>query len=65
MENKATHDPLLTPAEASDYLRVAEGTIRNMASAGEIPKVKVGKLLRFRRSDLNAWIEARAQPAAN
>ena len=63
MENKATHDPLMTPEEAAEYLKLSEGTIRNMAADGEIPKVKIGRSLRFRRSDLNRWIDAKASAA--
>ncbi len=61
-------DRLLTAAEAARYLGYAEGTIRNKAAAGEIPTVKLGTALRFRRSELDAWIaeqdaQAKAKPA--
>ena len=64
MENKVTHDPLMTPEQAAAYLQIAEGTVRNMAAAGDLPKVKIGRLLRFRLSDLNAWIGERAHQGA-
>jgi len=50
-------DRLLTAREAAHYLGYAEGTVRNKAAAGEIPFVKLGTALRFRRSELDAWIE--------
>lgn len=61
-------DRLLTAAEAARYLGYAEGTVRNKAAAGEIPTVKLGTALRFRRSELDAWItgqdaQAKAKPA--
>lgn len=49
-------DRLLTAAELAQYLGLSEGTIRNKASAGEIPSVKLGFALRFRLSEIDAWI---------
>lgn len=59
MENKVNHDPLMTPEEAAAYLKLGEGTVRNMAACGELPRVKIGRSLRFRTSDLNAYIAQR------
>jgi excisionase family DNA binding protein len=57
-------DRLLKPAEAAKYLQLGEGTVRNMAARGELPKVKIGKSLRFRLSALDEWVRAReASPA--
>ena len=60
---------LLTAAEAGRFLGYSEGTVRNKASAGEIPYVKLGTALRFRLSDLEDWVDeqdakARAEKAA-
>lgn len=60
MENTVSRDPLMTPKEAADYLKIHEGTLRNMAYLGQIPKIKIGRALRFRLSDLNQWVEDRA-----
>lgn len=59
-------DRLMTAKEAAVYLGYAEGTVRNKVSAGEIPYVKLASgALRFRRSDLDAWIEGTIpEPAA-
>lgn len=59
-DNKVAHDPLMTPEEAATYLKLSEGTVRNMASEGTLPKVKIGRALRFRLSDLNRWVAERA-----
>jgi excisionase family DNA binding protein len=56
-------DRLLTAKEAGKYLGYAEGTIRNKASAGEIPFLKLGASLRFRRSQLDAWIAEQNTPS--
>lgn len=49
-------DRLLTAGEAAAYLGYSEGTVRNKAQRGELPSVKLGRTLRFRRSELDRWI---------
>jgi excisionase family DNA binding protein len=49
-------DRYLKPREAAAYLGLAEGTVRNKASRGELPFSKVGHALRFRVSELDAWV---------
>ncbi|MEE8551501.1 MAG: helix-turn-helix domain-containing protein [Gemmatimonadota bacterium] len=56
-------DRLLTASGAALYLGYAEGTIRNKAAAGEIPSVKLGTALRFRLSELDAWIAKQNEQA--
>lgn len=45
-----------TSKEAAEFLRVSEGTLRNMASNGKIPYAKLGKSNRYNRHELNALI---------
>jgi putative molybdopterin biosynthesis protein len=58
MTDKAPPDELLTPEELAAYTKLAAGSIRNMVSRRAIPFVKVGRLTRFRRSEIDAWMEA-------
>lgn len=46
---------LMTRAEAAKYLRVKESWLRDHA---ELPRIKMGHLVRYSRSDLDAWIES-------
>jgi excisionase family DNA binding protein len=49
--------PLLTPAEAADYLGVTERLIRRLLEAGTLPKRKIGrKLIRIHIDDLDALV---------
>ena len=67
MDGNNLEDRLLTAEEAAHFLGYAEGTVRNKAAAGEIPSVKLGFPLRFRLSDLRAWVQeqdAKARAAA-
>tara|TARA_B100000609_G_C17107728_1_gene378090 strand:+ start:598 stop:822 length:225 start_codon:yes stop_codon:yes gene_type:complete len=51
-------DPLMSLPEVADYLQVAERTVYNWAHQGTIPSFKlVGNIWRFKKSDLDAWIE--------
>lgn len=51
-------DRLMTAKQAGEFLGYSEGTIRNKASSGDIPYVKLGTALRFRLSELETWIAA-------
>lgn len=49
---------LLTRAEAARYLGVGESTIRSLRAAEEISSVRIReKIIRYRRSDLDKFIE--------
>lgn len=56
MDAPGNEDRLMTAREAARYLGYAEGTVRNKASSGELPSVKLGTALRFRLSDLDKWV---------
>jgi PTS system nitrogen regulatory IIA component len=49
-------DPLYTVQEAADYCKVSKSTIRKWKREGRIPSVYVCSDIRFRRSDLNKFI---------
>jgi excisionase family DNA binding protein len=51
-------DDVMTPAEAAAYLRISIATLLRMARNGEIPGLRVGKLWRFRRSELDRWLRS-------
>ena len=50
-------EPLLDSDEAAQLLKIHAKTLQRLARRGEIPGVQIGKLWRFRRSELNAWME--------
>ncbi|BCU76558.1 helix-turn-helix domain-containing protein [Luteolibacter sp. LG18] len=56
-QNKDTA-PLCTRREAAAYLRLSPRQFSNLVHAGEIPVVRFGAAIRFRRADLEAFIEA-------
>jgi excisionase family DNA binding protein len=50
-------EEILTVPEVAGLLRVVEKTIYTMAQRRELPAFKVRGQWRFRRRDLEAWIE--------
>ncbi len=53
---------LLTAEQAADYLQISLATLYEKTSNRKIPHNKVGKLLRFRKSELDRWIETKSVP---
>ncbi|ELA9372129.1 helix-turn-helix domain-containing protein [Vibrio parahaemolyticus] len=51
------NDQILTLKEVAAYLKLAEKTAYRLASEGKLPGFKVGGSWRFKREDLEAWIE--------
>ena len=48
---------LMDSAEAADILGIYVKTFQRMARTGQIRGVRVGKLWRFRSSEIDMWIE--------
>jgi len=55
---------LLTARELGELLGFAAGTIVDWAEAGRLPCFKIGGRLRFRASEVEAWLEeSRRRPS--
>lgn len=53
---------LLTPTQAAEVLAVGTQTLAKWRCYGDGPKfIQVGRLCRYRSSDLNEWIERNAR----
>ncbi|SFT69310.1 transcriptional regulator, AlpA family [Pseudoalteromonas sp. DSM 26666] len=50
-------DQILTLKEVAAYLKLAEKTAYRLASEGQLPGFKVGGSWRFKRGDIEVWIE--------
>ena len=48
---------ILTLPEVADLLKVAEKTVYTMAQRSELPAFKVRGQWRFKRMDIDRWIE--------
>jgi excisionase family DNA binding protein len=52
---------LLTAAEAAKLLAISERTLWSLSAAGEVPRVKIRKAVRYRIADLQAYINRLAE----
>ena len=48
---------IMTMKEVAEYLKINEKTAYRLASEGKLPGFKVGGSWRFRRGDIDEWIE--------
>lgn len=55
-DNERPFEPLLDSDEAAALLKIHPKTLQRMARRGEIPGIQIGKLWRFRASELSAWM---------
>lgn len=51
-------ETFLTTDEVLEYLQVNLRTVYRLIKAGKIPAVRVGRQWRFRKGDLDAWLES-------
>lgn len=49
---------LMTVNEVAAYLRVKPSSVYEWAQAGKIPAAKVGRLWRFHRDEIEAWVRS-------
>ncbi len=50
---------IMTIKEVSAYLKITEKTAYRLTAEGKIPGFKVGGAWRFRKQEIDAWIDER------
>ncbi len=50
-------EEILTLSEASHYLKVHKATIYKLAQEGGLPAFKVGRVWRFKKETIDAWLD--------
>lgn len=58
-----TKPEIMTVQEVADYLRVSERTVYEWASQGTIPCGKLGTTWRFKRSEVEKWVDEQLHAA--
>lgn len=48
---------LLTAREVADQLGFMPATVLRWAGSGQLPSIKVGRAVRFRQAEIDAWLE--------
>ncbi|MBI3047843.1 MAG: response regulator [Acidobacteria bacterium] len=61
--NVPTDEVFLTTEEVLEYLQVNLRTVYRLIKAGKIPAVRVGRQWRFRKRDIDAWLDSQRTAA--
>ena len=61
--NFPTDEVFLTTEEVLEYLQVNLRTVYRLIKAGRIPAVRVGRQWRFRKRDIDAWLDSQRTAA--
>jgi len=62
--NLPTDEVFLTTEEVLEYLQVNLRTVYRLIKAGKIPAVRVGRQWRFRKRDIDAWLDTQRTQSA-
>jgi len=49
-------EKIMTVEEVAEYLRVRPSSVYEWAKTGKMPAAKVGRLWRFHREEIDAWV---------
>lgn len=60
----AANSRAMTVREVADYLNVNEKTVYRLAQRRELPGFKVAGAWRFKREDIEHWIENQKEPGS-
>ena len=51
------NSPIMTIEETAKYLKIGKSTLYKMAREGKIPAVKIANQWRFRKEDIDKWLQ--------
>jgi excisionase family DNA binding protein len=57
----STLEPLLDARETARFLGIGLNTLRIATREGAVPSYRIGRAVRYRRSDLELWLEHHRQ----
>ena len=60
MSNGSVEENLLTPEDVSEILKISRAMAYVLMKRGEFPVVKIGKMVRVRRVDMDRYIQEKA-----
>ena len=63
IESVPTGDPAMTEAEAAKYLRKCPRSLYSLRKTGKIAFIQDGKRIKYRRTELDAYLERLTIPA--
>jgi PTS system nitrogen regulatory IIA component len=54
-------ETLMDIRQVASYLQINEATAYTWAQNGKLPGIKIGRIWRFRREDIEAWLDENMQ----
>lgn len=54
-------ETLLDIRQVATYFQINEATVYNWVQSGKLPGIKMGRIWRFRREDIEAWLDDNMQ----
>ena len=57
------NEGLMDVAALVEYTNLSESLLRKRTAAGTIPVVRIGRRTLYKRSEIDAWIEAERKPS--
>ena len=60
-----SEDVLFAVEELSKYLKVSDQWVYERVQLKELPHIKMGKFLRFRKLEIDSWLDSKKVPAMN
>lgn len=63
--NERIEDKWIGLEEAAEYMGVTKDTVRNWIKKIDIPAHKIGKLWKFKKSELDEWIKSGKSALSN
>jgi excisionase family DNA binding protein len=61
LDKRTGEDKIFSVKEVSEYLNVSEDLVHKKVKLFEIPFFKIGDLNRFKKSEIDKWIEAKTR----
>ena len=52
------NEELMTTKQVADYLQLHIITVYQWSREGKLPTLRLGKTIRFRKSEIDAWIDS-------
>jgi excisionase family DNA binding protein len=59
LQTSGIEKEILTIKEVAEYLKVRPSTIYSWVEHGRIPYNKIGRIIRFRKSEIDRWFDSR------
>ena len=59
------NNDIMTVKEVAEYLKITEKTAYRLTAEGKIPGFKVGGAWRFRRTEIETWLENQSKKSSD